>query len=186
MLQEDGNIKWLYSRILPIFDEHGEIVEWVGASSDITARKQAEQEFRDEKYFLEQITDHIPHLIYVFDVDEQCFVYINHRIEELTGITQEYVYGMGPHLFKKILHPDDLRSQVTYYRGLSTLKPGEVREHEFRLKAGDHFRWFRSKDRIFKMEGDRVKLVIGFGEEVTYEKTLQGKIQQVSTKIGLN
>jgi PAS domain S-box-containing protein len=186
VFKEDGTVGWLLLHALPVLDEQGEVLEWFGTASDITARKKAEEELKEEKHFLEQITDQTPHLIYVFDLDEQCFVYVNRRIEELTGITQEYAYGMGPHLFKKILYPQDLHRRASYYSSLATLKAGEVRQQEFRLKVGESFRWFRSKDRIFKMEGGRVKQVIGLGEEVTYEKTLQERLQEESSRVGLN
>jgi signal transduction histidine kinase len=39
----DGTLGWTFSRAIPVRDEHGVIVEWYGAASDITARKQAEQ-----------------------------------------------------------------------------------------------------------------------------------------------
>lgn len=38
----DGTIGWTYSRAVPLFDEAGEIREWFGAASDVTARKEAE------------------------------------------------------------------------------------------------------------------------------------------------
>jgi two-component system CheB/CheR fusion protein len=40
----DGTVGWTFSRAIPIFDAQGEIVEWFGAASDITERKQAEEE----------------------------------------------------------------------------------------------------------------------------------------------
>lgn len=40
------------------------------------------------------MTDKSPHLIYVFDLDEQRFTYINKRVEQLVGRDQEYVYAM--------------------------------------------------------------------------------------------
>ena len=39
----DGTVGWTFSRAIPVRDEHGRVVEWFGAASDITARKQAEQ-----------------------------------------------------------------------------------------------------------------------------------------------
>lgn len=39
----DGSLGWTVSRAIPVRDEHGEVIEWFGAASDITARKQAEQ-----------------------------------------------------------------------------------------------------------------------------------------------
>jgi PAS domain S-box-containing protein len=42
----DGTLGWTYSRAVPLFDEDGEIVEWFGTASDVTARKQAEENYR--------------------------------------------------------------------------------------------------------------------------------------------
>ncbi|WP_262029263.1 HWE histidine kinase domain-containing protein [Microvirga sp. Mcv34] len=39
----DGTFGWIHSRALPILREDGEIVEWFGAASDVTARRQAEE-----------------------------------------------------------------------------------------------------------------------------------------------
>lgn len=41
--QADGTVGWTFSRAVPIQDSNGEIVEWFGAASDVTARKRAEQ-----------------------------------------------------------------------------------------------------------------------------------------------
>ncbi len=38
----DGSVGWTFSRAVPLLDDNGEIVEWFGAASDITKRKQAE------------------------------------------------------------------------------------------------------------------------------------------------
>ncbi|MET7245612.1 PAS domain-containing protein [Methylobacterium sp. EM32] len=38
----DGSFGWTLSRAVPLFDERGEIIEWFGAASDVTARRSAE------------------------------------------------------------------------------------------------------------------------------------------------
>ena len=43
----DGTLGWTYSRAVPIMNEANEIVEWFGAASDITQRKNAEKELRE-------------------------------------------------------------------------------------------------------------------------------------------
>jgi signal transduction histidine kinase/FixJ family two-component response regulator len=43
VLRIDGSLCWIFSRAVPILNAGGEIVEWIGAASDITAHKQAEQ-----------------------------------------------------------------------------------------------------------------------------------------------
>jgi PAS domain S-box-containing protein len=47
----DGKTGWAYSRAVPLFDEAGNIVEWFGIASNITARKSFEAEY-DKNYLL--------------------------------------------------------------------------------------------------------------------------------------
>ncbi|TGN49289.1 PAS domain S-box protein, partial [Paracoccus liaowanqingii] len=47
--QLDGSIGWAQSRAVPILDAQGEILEWFGAASDVTLRKQAEDRLRDSE-----------------------------------------------------------------------------------------------------------------------------------------
>jgi signal transduction histidine kinase len=42
----DGTLGWTYSRAVPLLNGNGEIREWFGAASDVTARKEAEENFR--------------------------------------------------------------------------------------------------------------------------------------------
>jgi signal transduction histidine kinase/DNA-binding NarL/FixJ family response regulator len=42
----DGTLGWTYSRAVPLMNENGEIIEWFGAASDVTARKEIEENYR--------------------------------------------------------------------------------------------------------------------------------------------
>ena len=44
--QADGGVGWTSSRAIPLLSADGEIIEWFGAASDITARRKAEQHLR--------------------------------------------------------------------------------------------------------------------------------------------
>jgi PAS domain S-box-containing protein len=50
----DGNYRYFSERAVPIQDERGEVREWVGASSDITERMEAEQALRRSEESLRQ------------------------------------------------------------------------------------------------------------------------------------
>jgi PAS domain S-box-containing protein len=46
----DSSVGWTFSRAVPMIDAHGEIVEWFGTATDVTARKTAEEALlRSEK-----------------------------------------------------------------------------------------------------------------------------------------
>jgi PAS domain S-box-containing protein len=49
----DGSLGWTFSRAVPLLDESGEIVEWFGAASDITERKQTEENLAIFRRFAE-------------------------------------------------------------------------------------------------------------------------------------
>jgi hypothetical protein len=44
--RSDGRIGWTLSRAVPILDAQGNITEWFGDASDVTARKEAEERLR--------------------------------------------------------------------------------------------------------------------------------------------
>jgi PAS domain-containing protein len=48
----DGTLGWTLSRAVPLMDAAGAITEWIGAASDVTARKQAEVALRDREAWL--------------------------------------------------------------------------------------------------------------------------------------
>lgn len=183
----NGKVHWYRDRNT-IFrrDANGNAIEKIGISTDITLRKEVEEELKDEHYFLEQITDKTPLLIYVCDLVQNSFTYINKRVEELVGKDQDYIIAMGPHLFQVILHPDDLQRRNDYMKELATLRNDEVRQMEFRIWNGREFRWIRSRESIFFRESSTVQQVIGIGEDVTYEKLLIEKIGEEGGHIGLN
>jgi signal transduction histidine kinase len=50
----NGKTSWRLSRAIPILDSKGEIIEWLGTASDVTARKLAEQQLEDFTRRLEE------------------------------------------------------------------------------------------------------------------------------------
>jgi len=47
VVRADGTLGWTYSRAIPRLDPDGEIYEWIGAASDITIRKLAEEKLKE-------------------------------------------------------------------------------------------------------------------------------------------
>jgi len=43
VIQKDGSIGWTSSRAVPILDDAGQVIEWFGAASDVTVRRQASE-----------------------------------------------------------------------------------------------------------------------------------------------
>ncbi|GAB3169002.1 PAS domain S-box protein [Telluribacter humicola] len=54
VIRVDGTVGWIFSRAVPVLDERGNIVEWLGAARDVTVRKTAELQLQAFNTLLEQ------------------------------------------------------------------------------------------------------------------------------------
>jgi PAS domain S-box-containing protein len=63
VVRADGSLGWTFSRAIPMLDENGEITEWFGAASDITARKQAEFDLQESERKLKTLNENLEDLV---------------------------------------------------------------------------------------------------------------------------
>ena len=73
VFRADGSVGWVHSRAVPVLNARGELVEWLGTGSDITAHKQAEQGLQASRELLQATLDSSLDMVQVFEAvrDEQ-------------------------------------------------------------------------------------------------------------------
>ncbi|HUG13397.1 MAG TPA: ATP-binding protein, partial [Thermomicrobiales bacterium] len=67
VIRTDGRLGWTHSRAIPTLDARGDIVEWFGAASDVTARKHAEEALGASEQRLRTIIEQLPAGVGVMD-----------------------------------------------------------------------------------------------------------------------
>jgi PAS domain S-box-containing protein len=99
--RRDGSVGWALSRAVAVRDENGEVVEWLGTTSDITARRRAiddlarvTAEAHAQKRLYESIISSTPDLVYAFDRNYR-FIFANRALLEMWGRTLEDSLGKG-------------------------------------------------------------------------------------------
>lgn len=65
-----GDIFWIYDHAHPVRDSEGRLTRVVGASTDITARKNAEQAEREQRLLAEALSDAAASIAHSLDIDE--------------------------------------------------------------------------------------------------------------------
>src|SRR5437773_6724027 len=90
----DGVYRWFLIRVVPLLDEHGNVVKWFGSNTDIEDRKRAEEKLRQDERELRQITDAITQTVMVLAPDGTG-LYANQSMLAFSGLTMREVMAAG-------------------------------------------------------------------------------------------
>lgn len=101
VVRADGTLGWTLSRSIPLLDEAGEIVEWFGAASDVTARREAQEALRKSEEQCRAYLENSFDVVYRMSADWD-------EMRHLTGknfIADTVEPSRG--WLAKYIHPDD-------------------------------------------------------------------------------
>jgi PAS domain S-box-containing protein len=117
---------------------------------DITVCKQAQAALQASQSFIERLTTTGPCLIYIQDLIQDCYVYLNHKVNEIYGLSSEAIQQSRKAFFADLLHPEDLPKLAAIKQRLATARDGEVIENELRMKnANGEWRWLHTWEVVF-------------------------------------
>src|SRR5262249_11083921 len=137
LLMPDGSIKYLRVVAHGVRDELDQI-EFVGAVTDITATKRAEQRIQQDERELRQLIDFVPQHVLVARPDGTR-LYANQGTLEYHGMTLQEVQAED--FYARVLHPDDLKRVLDERQG--AISAGTSWEVEARLlRKDEQYRWF--------------------------------------------
>jgi PAS domain S-box-containing protein len=88
----DGEWRWMSVHAVPVLDEAGEVLEWLGMNLDITERKQLEEVLVRRTNRLQSLFDTAHDAILMLD-HEGRILYANPASERLLGCSQEELLG---------------------------------------------------------------------------------------------
>ena len=142
----DGSIRYQYATGHPVTDDAGELVEFIGASMDMTEhwlatteRSLAEEALRESERTSRLVVDSIPGLVALLTAGGEV-EFVNRQILEYTGRTLAELKQWGTN---DTVHPEDLpRIIEVFTRSIASGNPYEIEE---RLRRSDGvYRWFQN------------------------------------------
>ncbi|MBA2435561.1 MAG: PAS domain S-box protein, partial [Chthoniobacterales bacterium] len=90
VVQVDGSVGWTYSRAIPLLDAKGEIVEWFGAASDVTHRKEAQDLADYQKRLLEALAESVLDGIIIVSPEGR-IIHFNQRFLKIWNFPPEII-----------------------------------------------------------------------------------------------
>ncbi|HEV8713010.1 MAG TPA: PAS domain-containing protein, partial [Candidatus Binatia bacterium] len=179
--RSDGEYRYLGVRGVPVLEQDGQVREWMGACSDITERKQAEEALRESQHFIKRVADTIPSILYVYDMVEQHHIYMNRQIADMLGYTLEEIRNLKGAAFHSLVHPDDQALFITAYTDRSAVtNENGIFEIEYRVKhANGEWRWLHCRETVFNRNANGVpQQILGAAQDITERKRLEELVQE--------
>jgi formate hydrogenlyase transcriptional activator len=169
----DGSVKHVHVMAHPARDESGAL-EFVGAVSDITATKLAEEQLRQDEGELRRITDAIPQIIGVLAPDGT-ILYANEVMLDYTGQSLEDIKAADSRA--RIFHPDDIdRLREPRERSLARGEPFEL---EFRARRKDgQYRWFLVHYNPLRDDAGNIIRWYATGTDIEDRKQAEERVQK--------
>ncbi|OQX19845.1 MAG: hypothetical protein BWK76_03315 [Desulfobulbaceae bacterium A2] len=174
--QMDGRIRWVYANGQVVCDEH-QVPLWLdGVILDISEKKQAEQQLREQDLLLQSIIENTSDAIFCKDTRGR-YVLANTATLDAMGHSRQEVIGktdfeLFPRESAEIIHRND--TQV-----LSSLSP-LIAEEQLQLASGESF-WHINKSPLLDAQGTLLGLV-GISRDITEWKRAQQRNEELERK----
>lgn len=173
--RKDGTLFWNELRIAPIHADNGQLTHYVGALTDITARKQIEDALAQERNRLLTIIDQIPDSIHAKDADG-FYALSNVAHTRLLGVeSPDEIIGkrssdfFPPHLAEQY-EDDDEHILTTGETVIHTEMEGQ--------DSTGQTRWFFTSKVAMRDMDDRITGVIAIARDVTEQRNIDVQIRR--------
>jgi PAS domain S-box-containing protein len=174
-----GEIRWVHTDKIPVFDNKGEVTGLIAFVQDITDRKRSEEALRNSEARLHTLVHTIPDLIWLKDVNG-VFLSCNKMFERLFGASQEDIIGKTDYDFMEPELADFFREhdRKAMVAGKSTTNEESI------TFADDGHRVFLEtiKTPMYDTLGTLIG-VLGIGRDITERKKTEEALRESDAQL---
>ena len=165
-LCKDGTYKWIFSRGIALWDEQGNVLRMAGSETDITARKLAEQQAREQAALIDITTDAILVLSLTGNI-----VFCNQGAQRVYGWEQAQMQGKNAHY---LLYDDSSLPQLEL--ALKTvLEHGEWHGELYQYCKDDRKIIVEGRWTVIRDEQGNPKSILTVATDITEKKQLEAQ-----------
>jgi PAS domain S-box-containing protein len=172
LLMPNGSVKHLHASFRAVTTSSGNL-EFVGAVTDVTATKQAEEKIRQDAHELRRITDSISQAIVVYDPDGRP-LYVNRVGLEYTGLSMDEV--RAENFRARFIHPEDIE-RFKEVRENAFLEGVPFETEQRGLGNDGKYRWFLTRYNPFRDEQGRLVRWYATSIDIEDRKVAEQRLQ---------
>ncbi|HEY1109963.1 MAG TPA: PAS domain S-box protein, partial [Opitutaceae bacterium] len=171
-----GATIWLYTNAI-VVREGGRPAWMLGATFDITARKQAELGLRESEARFRALTKHAPVGIFLTDTGGEP-VFVNDKVRELSGLAIEEMRGRR---WTLAVHPDDRERVAGEWHGAVTRNEPFNTEYRFQRPEGG-MSWVQASAIEHRNAGGALVGYIGTLVDLTERKKAEAALRETEKR----
>ena len=174
---KDGKGYWVALSIAPIYQENGKLEGFIAVQTDVTDRKQTEEELRERESYYRCIVETASEGVWMFDSASKT-TFANCRMAEMLGYTVDEILGRS--LFEFI----DGESREIAESYVQRRKQGIRERHDFKFtrKDGSHLWAIVSATPMFDSKGEFsgvLRMITDISERKQAEAELRQTLQEL-------
>jgi len=173
----DGSAGWTFSRAVPVFGDDGEIIEWFGMASDVSARREAEDRLRESEARLARALDAGELGAWELDLKTlEAWRSPQHdRIFGYETMLPEWTYGM----FIEHVLPDDRAAVDAAFQ--SAIGSSGRWEFECRIRRSDgQERWIWAQGKVEPGADGQPERVKGMVRDITDRRLVEERLRELN------
>lgn len=174
MFRKDGRMIWVRDGAILIRSETGDPLYWQGVASDVTARKEAEEQLREAEARYRSVVESVREVVFRTDAQGR-WTFLNPAWEEIMGFSVEESLGQS---YLSFVHPEDLERNLRDVEGLGEHGEDHSRYEARFLTRDGAYRWMEANFREQFDEEGNLAGTSGTLDDVTKRKEAEEALRR--------
>ena len=169
----DNSYRQFLTRVLPVYNELGEISKWFGSNTDITKHVEAQKKLEENEQKFRLLADSMPQFIWITD-PEGNITYYNQSVYNFSGLSKKQLHGEG---WLQMIHPDDKELNIKKWKEAIQSGNDFLLEHRFRRNDGE-YRWQLSRAKPQLNEKGEIRMWVGTSTDIQDQKMFTNQLEK--------
>lgn len=134
----------------------------------------------EQDLWLLSITDSLPYIVYVNEINRQQNLYINPTVGNLLGYPPETFAAKNWEAFTDLIHPEDRSRLQSLAPTTTNRRPNQTIDMEYRIKdAAGAWRWLHARETLWAQgTAGKSQLILGVAQDITTRKKIETELEQ--------